>query len=85
MGNLATNKVYAWTADDYKVSKVMQDYFANFIKKGNPAGPGLPAWPAYGSKTPAPIMHINVKTRVEPEINRDRYLFMDRTSANRSQ
>jgi para-nitrobenzyl esterase len=85
MGNLATNKVYAWTADDYKVSKVMQDYFANFIKKGNPAGPGLPTWPAYDSKTPAPIMHINVKTRVEPEINRDRYLFMDRTSANRSQ
>jgi para-nitrobenzyl esterase len=85
MGNLATNKVYAWTADDYKVSRVMQDYFANFIKKGNPAGPGLPMWPAYGSKTPAPIMHINVKTNLLPEKARDRYLFMDRFNANKSQ
>ena len=34
MGNLDLNKVYAWTPDDYKVSKVMQEYFANFIKTG---------------------------------------------------
>ena len=34
MGNLATNKVYAWSDDDYKVSKVMQEYFANFVKTG---------------------------------------------------
>lgn len=78
MGNLATNKIYAWTADDYKVSKTMQEYFANFIKKGNPGGGGLPAWPAFGSKSPAPVMHINVQTRVESEKFRERYLFMDR-------
>ncbi|MBD0259965.1 MAG: carboxylesterase family protein, partial [Cytophagales bacterium] len=30
MGNLGTNKVYAWTPDDYKVSETMQQYFANF-------------------------------------------------------
>ena len=79
MGNLGSNKVYAWTADDYKVSKIIQEYFASFIKTGKPSGTALPAWPAYGSKIPAPIMHINVKTRVEPEKYRDRYLFMDRT------
>ena len=27
MGNLASNKVYAWTEDDYNVSKIMQEYF----------------------------------------------------------
>src|SRR5262249_33939474 len=32
LGNLATNTVYAWTPDDYKVSEIMQAYFANFIK-----------------------------------------------------
>ena len=42
LGNLATNKVYAWTPDDDKVSEVMQGYFANFVKTGNPNGPGLP-------------------------------------------
>src|SRR5215213_6628648 len=46
MGNLASNKVYAWAPDDYKVSEVLQGYFANFIKKGDPNGPGLPGWPA---------------------------------------
>ena len=38
LGNLATNKVFAWTPDDYQVSKIMQAYFANFIKTGNPNG-----------------------------------------------
>src|SRR5207244_5158015 len=42
MGNLDSNKVYDWTPDDHKVSKVMQEYFANFIKTGNPNGTGLP-------------------------------------------
>jgi para-nitrobenzyl esterase len=80
MGNLSTNKVFAWTEDDYKVSRIMQEYFANFIKKGNPNGPGLPYWPVLNSANPSPVMHINVNTRVEPEKNRDRYLFLDRAA-----
>src|SRR5204863_5117922 len=46
MGNLATNKVFAWTPDDYKVSEIMEGYFANFVKTGNPNGQGLAQWPA---------------------------------------
>ncbi|WP_217451989.1 carboxylesterase family protein [Mucilaginibacter humi] len=26
LGNLSTNKVYAWTADDYKASETMQNF-----------------------------------------------------------
>ncbi|WP_132053321.1 carboxylesterase/lipase family protein [Pseudocnuella soli] len=78
MGNLATNKVYAWKAEDYQVSKTMQEYFANFIKTGNPNGKGLAQWPATNSATPVPVLHIDVNTRVEPEQHRGRYLFMDK-------
>lgn len=81
MGNLATNKVYAWTAEDYKVSSVMQEYFANFIKTGNPNGAGLPQWPVATGKTPVPVMHINVNSKTEDEKHRDRYLWMDAAGA----
>ncbi len=46
LGNLDSNRVYAWTSTDHHVSRVMEGYFAQFIKTGNPNGPGLPAWPA---------------------------------------
>ena len=46
LGNLDSNRVYAWTATDRAVSHVMEGYFANFIKTGDPNGNGLPAWPA---------------------------------------
>ena len=79
MGNLSSNKVYAWTKDDYEVSRIMQQYFANFIKTGNPnSTAGLPTWPDMRSKTPVPVMHINVRTRVEPEQFRERYLFLNK-------
>jgi para-nitrobenzyl esterase len=74
MGNLEWNTVYAWTPDDYKVSQVMQEYFANFIKAGNPNGPGLPAWPTFQT---GQRMTIDVDTRAEPDKVRARYQFLD--------
>jgi para-nitrobenzyl esterase len=73
MGNLSTNKVYAWTKDDYAVSTVMQGYFANFIRKGDPNGPGLPHWPAANQGSTVSVQHIGVRTRTQPEQHRDRY------------
>jgi para-nitrobenzyl esterase len=79
MGNLATNPVYAWTEDDYAVSEVMQTYFANFIKTGDPNGTGLPSWPAAGSGEGAQtmVMHLDVTSGAEPAQHRERYLFLD--------
>ena len=74
LGNLGLNDVYAWTPDDYKVSTVMQGYFANFIKKGNPNGTGLPEWPAVSAGR---VMRIDVESRAEADDKRARYLFLD--------
>ena len=78
MGNLQYDKVYAWTPDDYKVSSTMENYFANFIKTGNPNGKGLPAWNANTDGSPVMFMNIDVNTRLEPETERGRYLFLDK-------
>ncbi len=77
MGNLDLDKRYAWTPDDFQVSKTMQGYFVNFIKTGNPNGPGLPDWPAYRPETNYQRMRIDVTSQAEPEAHRDRYLALD--------
>ena len=77
MGNLPLDPRYAWEAVDHKVSEVMQAYFVNFIKTGNPNGPGLPNWPAYASGTNFERMRLDVDSRAEPEPHRDRYLALD--------
>ncbi|MFN7623765.1 MAG: carboxylesterase family protein, partial [Acidobacteriota bacterium] len=74
MGNLATNTVYAWTTDDYEVSRVMQQYFANFIKTGDPNGKGLPGWPLFKS---AQKLVIDVQPRAVPDVERPRYEYLE--------
>jgi len=77
LGNLATNRVYAWTPADYKVSALMEQYFANFIKTGDPNEAKLPLWPkAVGGDT-TQFMRINVDARAETEEHRSRYLVLD--------
>ena len=75
MGNLATNKVYQWTPEDYQVSKTMQEYFVNFIRKGDPNGAGLVKWPDLRNKQQ--FLRIDVKPEVETEQHRDRYQYLD--------
>lgn len=78
LGNLATNTVYAWTPDDYKVSKTMEDYFANFIKTANPNGSGLPKWVPNTKGSKVQYININVTTKLEPDTTHERYLFLDK-------
>jgi len=76
MGNLAYNKFYNWTPDDYKTSETMQKYFVNFIKTGDPNGPGLSKW--YGLQSSIPkVMIIDADSHSVPEKNLKRYVLLD--------
>jgi para-nitrobenzyl esterase len=83
MGNLHLVKDYAWTADDFKVSDTMLNYFTNFVKTGNPNGGKLPEWKAAkaGESTP-PVMILDVESRTENAKDDARYLFLDKAYKN---
>lgn len=71
MGNLDIDPRYKWEEADHEVSRLMQSYFVNFVKTGNPNGPGLPEWPAYKADT-FERLRIDVMPKVEKE-DRERY------------
>ena len=83
LGNLHLVDDYAWTAEDFQVSKVMQQYFANFIKTGDPNGGDLTQWePAAANDATPPVMIIDTKCRLIEAEDDARYEFHDRVYGN---
>ena len=78
LGNLPTNRVYDWQPEDFKVSDIIQTFFANFIKTGNPNGLTVPEWSPVASNKAAQVMFINVDTKQAIEKTRDRYLLLEK-------
>jgi para-nitrobenzyl esterase len=71
LGNLDIDPRYKWQEADRAVSRLMQNYFVNFVKTGNPNGPGLPEWPPYKADT-YERLRIDTTPKVEKE-DRERY------------
>jgi carboxylesterase type B len=49
-----------FTAEDYKIADTLSSYWANFIKTGDPNGPGLAHWPSVSEK-PGMVMEVGDK------------------------
>jgi para-nitrobenzyl esterase len=49
-GNLRAPNGATVAPEDKEVARMMNGYWVNFAKTGNPNGTGLPKWPAYSSK-----------------------------------
>jgi para-nitrobenzyl esterase len=83
MGNLSLADEFAWTPEDYKVSRLMQDFFANFVKTGNPNGDDVPHWESAQPKDDAPpVMVINIESKDVKAPADTRYLFLDKAYGN---
>ena len=83
LGNLYLVSDYDWTPEDYAVSAVMREYFANFIARGNPNGNGLPEWPAAPAEDECPpVMVMDLQSGMERALRDTRYEFLDKWYGN---
>lgn len=78
MGNLATNLVYEWTAEDKQVEQTFMHIYINFVKTGNPNGESVPEWHALNDAEVAPVMLIDVESgeKADAELEK-RYQTLD--------
>lgn len=83
LGNLDLMENTNYTAEDYRVSEVIQEYLANFIKTGDPNSPDLPEWPpAKASDATPPVMILDVENKARAAEQDERYFFLDREYGN---
>ena len=68
---------FPWLIDDADraLARLASSYWINFVKTGDPNGPGLPRWPSYRSAG-APVMMLDEPPRAGPEEGRERHIFL---------
>jgi len=61
------------------ISEIFSQYYANFVKTGNPNGLGLVEWPVINGQEVAPVLQIDVNTVVKADAQMEkRYDFIDK-------
>lgn len=71
-----------YTGRDFDLSNTLADYWANFLKTGNPNGEGLPTWTPYTEKSPK-AMDINYNLQMIKVPEKPHVKFMKEYAINR--
>src|SRR5215469_286920 len=84
-GQLDSKTDVVWRESDRTVSDMMQKYWSNFAKSGNPNGAGLPNWPPYTAADGWPVMILTAQPAAKKDDLRERYLFLSKEWAKPKQ
>jgi para-nitrobenzyl esterase len=77
-GQLDSKTDVVWRESDRQVSDIMQRYWSNFAKTGNPNGAGLANWPPYTAADGWPVMILSSQPAAKKDDLRERYLFLSK-------
>jgi para-nitrobenzyl esterase len=75
-GTLDSKAGKPWRAEDRALSDLMQKYWSNFARNGDPNATGLPVWPVYKAADGWPVMHLDAVSKAEQDRQRERYIFL---------
>ncbi len=70
-----------WEQADYTIAEKTSTYWANFIKAGNPNGPGLADWPAF-NRQEAVTMELGDRFEARPISDAEKVKLLERILVN---